>query len=154
MFLLGSYVACSLPQRVCLRWNRGGGKTVGEQHMAKLTAWELQGTRVLIHWEVVQFKLAFCINGQPAKTQYLHPLSYYRMVNILYILNTNTHNNKHYITNYVYVYVYVLEMQALALLWSTEGIIHQNCAKPNWCFAREHKLLFFFTLEGVCRQSH
>jgi len=75
---------------VCLRWNRGRGKTVGEQHMAKLTAWELQGTRVLIHWEVVQFKLAFCINGQPAETQYLHPLSYYRqIVNILYILNKN-----------------------------------------------------------------
>lgn len=41
------------------------------KHKAKRTAWKLQGTWVLIHWEVVQFQLALGVNGQPAETQYL-----------------------------------------------------------------------------------
>lgn len=45
-------------------------KAAGQQHMAKLTAWKLQGTGVFIHWEVVQFKLALSINGQPAETNF------------------------------------------------------------------------------------
>lgn len=79
MTCLGPCCVC-----VCLfeKTKTGRGKSVGFQHMVRLTAWKLQGARVFIHREVVQFKLALGIDGQPAERWNLAPWT--QKCNMLY----------------------------------------------------------------------
>lgn len=67
LFLIAAVFACVCVSETRHEKERQRTKAAGFEQ--KLTARKLQGARVLIHWEVVQFQLALCIDGQPAGEQ-------------------------------------------------------------------------------------